>query len=95
METPTTHKCLSCGQEYEGNYCPNCGQSHRVGRFTTKRLITETIPDILNMDNQFGRTCVALFRCPDQMIMEYIRGKRVKYHKPIPLLFVLASVINN
>ena len=93
METPTTHKCLSCGQEYEGNYCPNCGQSHRVGRFTTKRLLTETIPDILNMDNQFGRTCVALFRCPGQMIMEYIRGKRVKYHKPIPLLFVLASVL--
>ena len=38
METPATHKCLSCGQEY-------------------------------------------------------IRGKRVKYHKPIPLLFVLASVL--
>ena len=21
-----SHKCLSCGHEYEGNFCPNCGQ---------------------------------------------------------------------
>ena len=93
METPETHKCLGCGQEYQGNYCPNCGQSHRVGRLTTKRLLTETLPDILNMETQFGRTCIALFRRPGQMIMDYIRGNRVQYHKPIPMLFVLASAL--
>lgn len=93
METPETHKCLGCGQEYQGNYCPNCGQSHRVGRLTTRRLLTETLPDILNMENQFGRTCIALFRRPGQMIMDYIRGNRVQYHKPIPMLFVLASAL--
>ena len=93
METPETHKCLGCGKEYQGNYCPNCGQSHRVGRLTTKRLLTETLPDILNMETQFGRTCIALFRRPGQMIMDYIRGNRVQYHKPIPMLFVLASAL--
>ena len=93
METPEAHKCLGCGKEYQGNYCPNCGQSHRVGRLTTKRLLTETLPDILNMETQFGRTCIALFRRPGQMIMDYIRGNRVQYHKPIPMLFVLASAL--
>ena len=45
------------------------------------------------METQFGRTCIALFRRPGQMIMDYIRGNRVQYHKPIPMLFVLASAL--
>lgn len=88
-----SHTCLSCGMEYEGNYCPNCGQSKRVGRLSLKRLLTESLPDIYNLDNRFMRTCVDLFRRPGKMIMEYIKGNRVIYYKPVSLLFVLASIL--
>ena len=88
-----SHTCLSCGMEYEGNYCPNCGQSKRVGRLSLKRVLTESLPDIYNLDNRFMRTCVDLFRRPGKMIMEYIKGNRVIYYKPVSLLFVLASIL--
>ena len=87
------HTCLSCGMEYEGNYCPNCGQSKRVGRLSLKRVLTESLPDIYNLDNRFMRTCVDLFRRPGEMIMDYINGDRVRYYKPISLLFVMASIL--
>lgn len=88
----STHKCLCCGLEYEGNFCPNCGQSAKVGRLTFKRILSETLPDIYNLDNKFLRTSLDLFRRPGHMIKDYIDGNRVKYHKPISMLFVLATV---
>ena len=92
-EESEKHVCLSCGMEYEGNYCPNCGQSKKVGRLSLKRVLTESLPDIYNLDNRFLRTCIDLFRRPGEMIMEYIKGNRVIYYKPISLLFVLASIL--
>lgn len=92
LPSGSKHKCLSCGNEYEGNFCPNCGQSAKVGRLSVKRILTESLPDIYNLDNKFVRTCVDLFRRPGKMIREYIEGDRVKYAKPVSLLFVLATV---
>lgn len=85
-------KCLSCGTEYEGNFCPTCGQSAKVGRLSVKRILSETLPDIYNLDNRIVRTCVDLFRRPGHMIKDYLDGNRVKYSKPVSLLFVLATV---
>ena len=92
-EESEKHVCLSCGMEYEGNYCPNCGQSKKVGRLSLKRVLPESLPDIYNLDNRFLRTCIDLFRRPGEMIMEYIKGHRVIYYKPLSLLFVLASIL--
>ena len=30
------HTCATCGTEYQGNYCPRCGQSSRIGRYSLK-----------------------------------------------------------
>ena len=79
--------------EYEGNYCPHCGQSHTVGRLSMRRVVTELLPDIYNLDNRFLRTCVDLFRRPGAMIMDFVDGNRVGYYRPMALLFVLASVL--
>lgn len=91
LEQSQKHKCLSCGTEFEGNFCPNCGQSKKVGRLSTKRVLTELIPDIYSLDNRFLRTCFDLFRRPGKMILDYLQGNRVRYYKPISLLFLLAS----
>ena len=29
----STHECAACGTEFQGNYCPRCGQSASIGRF--------------------------------------------------------------
>ena len=78
--------------EYEGNFCPNCGQSAKVGRLSLKRVLTEALPDIYNLDNRFMRTCIDLFRRPGHMIKDYIEGNRAPYYKPVSLLFVVATI---
>lgn len=92
LESGNKHKCLSCGMEYEGNFCPNCGQSAKVGRLSLKRVLTEALPDIYNLDNRFMRTCIDLFRRPGHMIKDYIEGNRAPYYKPVSLLFVVAAI---
>lgn len=91
-ENSTKHVCLNCGNEYEGSFCPKCGQSAKVSRINLKRVLTESLPDIYNLDNRFVRTVVDLFRRPGHMIHDYIDGKRVQYYKPVSLLFVLAAI---
>ena len=31
------HRCSTCSTEYVGNYCPRCGQSSKIGRYSFKR----------------------------------------------------------
>lgn len=45
------NKCLNCGTEFSGNFCPECVQSADTKRLSFRRAITETIPDIYNLDN--------------------------------------------
>ena len=33
------HECATCGTSYEGNYCPRCGQSAKIGRYSFKNLL--------------------------------------------------------
>ena len=33
------HECATCGTHYEGNYCPRCGQSAKIGRYSFKNAI--------------------------------------------------------
>lgn len=37
-----TIRCLNCGKEFEGDFCPKCGQSAKTGRFTL-RFIWENL----------------------------------------------------
>ena len=30
------HECATCGTRYDGNYCPRCGQSAKIGRYSFK-----------------------------------------------------------
>ena len=30
------HECATCGTHYEGNYCPRCGQSSKIARYSFK-----------------------------------------------------------
>lgn len=85
-------KCLNCGTEFTGKYCPECGQSAETKRLSLRRAITETIPDIYNLDNKFVLTCIDLFRKPGEVLRGYIEGRRTRYYKPIPMLFVLATI---
>lgn len=85
------HKCNSCGTEYTGNYCPRCGQSAKVGRFTFKAAIEQFL-DVWGVGNRsFFRTIRDLMLRPGYVIRDYLKGMRSAYFPPFAMFFILAT----
>lgn len=85
-------KCLNCGTKYEGNYCPECGQSAGTKRFQAIEMFTSVVTSIIGGDNKLLTTCYDLLRRPGYMVREYLLGKRVTYYAPVPLLICLVAI---
>lgn len=90
-ETHTTH-CLNCGTEFEGNFCPECGQSAETGRFTMKFILENLLAAFLSKDGGIWFTLKNLFTRPGAMIVEILNGKRRRYFSPFPMLFFALTV---
>lgn len=85
------HKCSSCGTEYIGNYCPRCGQSANIGRFSFKKAILNFL-DVWGLGNRsMFRTIRDLMFRPGYMIRDYLSGMQSAYFPPIQMFFILAT----
>lgn len=84
--------CKNCGTEFSGNYCNNCGQKAKVGRLTFRSVIDNWAYGLTNCDTGILYTCKELFTRPGHMLADYIRGKRVIYFQPFPMLFITAGL---
>ncbi len=82
----TTTKCLNCGTEFEGKFCPECGQSADTGRFTMRFIIENLLAAFLSKDGGIWFTLKNLFTRPGAMIVDILNGKRRKYFSPFPML---------
>ena len=98
-ETKTTNceaingvKCLNCGTEFEGKFCPECGQSAETERFTLRFIFSNLLAAIVSRDGGIGYTIKNLFTRPSQMIVEILDGKRRKYVSPFPTLFLALTL---
>ena len=87
-----TTKCLNCGTEFEGKFCPECGQSADTGRFTWRFIIENLQSAILGKDGGIWFTLKNLFTRPGAMIVEILNGKRKSYFSPFPMLFFALTV---
>ena len=90
-EVKTTH-CLNCGKDFEGNFCPECGQSAETGRFTLRFIFGNLLAAVLGRDGGVAYTLKNLFSRPGKMIVEILNGKRRKYVSPFPMLFLALTV---
>lgn len=87
-----THKCASCGTEYQGNYCPRCGQSAKIGRFSFKKAILLFL-DVWGIGNRgMFRSIRDLMLRPGYMIRDYLRGMQSAYFPPFKMFFLLAAL---
>ena len=76
------HRCLTCGEEYQGNYCPQCGQSAKIGRYSFKNALLLFL-DVWGMGNRgMFRTVRDLILRPGYMIRDYISGMQMAYFPP-------------
>lgn len=91
-DIPKITKCLNCGIEFEGNFCPNCGQKADTGRFTMRFIRENLIAAFLGRDGSIWFTLKSLFTRPGEMIVDNLNGKRKKYFSPFPMLFLALTL---
>lgn len=93
------HRCLNCGHEYEGYYCPNCGQDHRTDTIDWHQLIIGMLSEAVNFDGSTIRTLYEMVRHPAVVFRRYLSGQHERYCNPMKFLlfsgiaFALMSII--
>lgn len=86
------HTCATCGTEYQGNYCPRCGQSSRIGRYSLKNAFLLFL-DVWGLGNRgMFRTLRDLILRPGYMIRDYLSGMQMAYFPPFKLFFLLTAL---
>lgn len=86
------HTCATCGTEFQGNYCPRCGQSSRIGRYSLKNAFLLFL-DVWGLGNRgMFRTLRDLILRPGYMIRDYLSGMQMAYFPPFKLFFLLTAL---
>ncbi|MCR4810038.1 MAG: DUF3667 domain-containing protein [Prevotella sp.] len=86
------HDCCTCGTHFTGNYCPRCGQSARIGRFSFKSALLLYV-DVWGLGNRgMFRNIRDLILRPGYMIRDYLSGMQMAYFPPFKMFFLLATL---
>ena len=86
------HDCPTCHTHYMGNYCPRCGQSARIGRYSFKNALLLFL-DVWGLGNRgMFRTLRDLLLRPGYMIRDYLSGMQMAYFPPFKMLFLLTTL---
>ncbi len=93
MSEAVVHTCKSCHNQFNGNYCNNCGEKVRVASDRTFRsFINDVVRAVTLADNKFARTLWLIFYKPGFVSTEIANGRTVRYASPIQVFFVLNLV---
>ena len=84
--------CKNCNHQFEGNFCPNCGQRTTVDKITWTNFIKEVTHSVFQIDRGFFHTMIALFTEPGESIKGYLTGKRKYHFKPIAYVLTLSTI---
>lgn len=85
------HECATCGTHYQGNYCPRCGQSSAVGRYSFKKAFLLFL-DVWGLGNRgMFRSLRDLVLRPGYMIRDYLSGMQMAYFPPFKMFFLLLT----
>lgn len=86
------HECPTCHTNYTGNYCPRCGQSARIGRYSFRTALLLFF-DVWGLGNRgMFRTLRDLILRPGYMIRDYLSGMQMAYFPPFKMLFLLTTL---
>jgi len=86
------HDCPTCGTCFEGNFCPRCGQSARIGYYSVKTAFLQFL-DVWGLGNRgMFRTIRDLLLRPGYMIRDYLRGMQMAYFPPFKMFFLLVAI---
>ena len=84
------HTCVNCGQVFEGDYCPVCGQKYDVGPASWDSVVK----DFMLIRGIGARGALShllqMLGRPGYLISDYIKGRRRVCADPLTVLFFLA-----
>lgn len=86
------HVCINCGESFDGDYCPRCGQKGETKRLTFKNVMISAL-DVWGAGNHsMLRNIIHLMFRPGYMIRDYLNGHRQPYFPPFKMLFIFVAV---
>ena len=88
-----SHKCLNCGQEFVGNFCPRCSQSAETKSNVGWKTLANSVMDAFGLDTSpLLRTFWHLLWRPGHLISDYLNGKRQMCAPPLST-FIMAIML--
>ena len=70
IEPEGKQHCLNCGADFEGAFCPHCGQYWRVQRVTARSILDLIVTNITSINAKMPRTILDLFYRPGYLIAD-------------------------
>lgn len=86
------YACKSCSQEYNGNYCPKCGQKKIEKRLVLKDSIGHLLGVVVNFERGLWYTSIMMYKNPGKVVKDYLKGVTRPYIHPFRFLFIWLSV---
>ncbi|MDB5230904.1 MAG: hypothetical protein JWN76_1709 [Chitinophagaceae bacterium] len=88
--TSTLTVCKSCGNNFEGKYCNNCGEKVYTEKDKSLlHLFKEFFHFISHFEGNFFTTLKTVLFNPGQLSMDFCSGVRKKYFKPLSYFLLL------
>ena len=87
------HACVNCGHEYQGNFCPACGQKATAGRITWD-TVRSGVLDVWGLGSRsLLKSLWNLIVHPGSFISDYINGKWQVSFPPVKMLVIVAVLL--
>lgn len=84
--------CKSCAATLSGTYCGQCGQKVIQHRITMRMVFAEAFNEITNVDRGLLYTFFMLLKKPDQVVLDYLAGRTIKYASPFKYLLFWTAI---
>lgn len=85
-------RCLNCGTEYDGNFCPHCGQKGTVDKITLTFLINDFLSRFMDIDKGMLFNLKHLTLHPKKTVFNYLLGKRKNVLNPVSYALIATSL---
>ncbi len=84
--------CRNCSHQFEGNFCPECGQRSKEHRIDAAYFLHDIPHSILHVDKGFPYTFLQLIKRPAKALEEYLDGKRVSFNRPFGYVVIMSAI---
>jgi Protein of unknown function (DUF3667) len=85
--------CPECGAVLTGDYCARCGEKRPEARdLSVRHFVHDAAQELTSLDSKLFRTLSALLFRPGLLTLEWIRGRRARYLKPLNLCLSIFAI---